>query len=313
MTAKPAVVAQRLRTLEVRLPDGRLDSLSAASGLVKIGPFLYVIADDELGLAQFRLDSAEPGQLLPLLPGQLPEAASERKRHKPDWEALLQLPGSATWPNGALLVFGSGSRPNRQLACIVPLGPEGDWLGRVERFDLSGFYQQLKPWTADLNIEAAFCRGDELLLVSRGNRRQPHSWLFRCPLQAWLDGLVGKTAVLPAVTALPLELPVLAGVPAAISDAVAVDDGWLATAIAEATDDAYQDGACVGAAFALFDVEHRLQAWWPLTEPIKFEGVAVEPTQTGWRLLLVNDPDDRAIAAGLYEVFLANPENSPSR
>ncbi len=313
MMERSAVKPCQLRTLEVRLPDGCLSTISAASGLVQIGHFLYLIADDELSLAQFRLDSSAPGQLLPLLPGQLPEAPAERKRRKPDWEALMLLPAEPAWPDGALLVLGSGSQPNRQQAAIVPLGPAGDWLGTVQSTDLALFYQQLGRWTAELNIEAAFSRAGELHLLSRGNRRQRQSWLFRCSFKAWLDWLSGRQAAPPPVSGQALALPELAGVPAAISDAVAVDGGWLATAIAEATDDAYQDGACVGAAFALFDVEHRLQAWWPLTAPIKCEGLVAKPVAGGWRLLLVNDPDDRAIAAGLYEVFLANPEKAPSR
>jgi hypothetical protein len=54
-------------------------SLSAASGLVRVGDFTYVIADDEHHLATFTKSKAKsrklkPGDLVYLIPGELPSA-----------------------------------------------------------------------------------------------------------------------------------------------------------------------------------------------------------------------------------------------
>jgi hypothetical protein len=46
----------------------------------------------------------------------------------------------------------------------------------------------------------------------------------------------------------------------------------------------------------------RLQSWWPLAEPIKVEGICLHGSHRD--LLLVNDPDDAAIPAGLYSARL---------
>src|SRR5688572_32889185 len=64
--------------------------ISAASGMVVVGEFLYVIADDELQLGVFEGNGA--GALVRLFPGELPKASAERKALKPDLEALVRLP-----------------------------------------------------------------------------------------------------------------------------------------------------------------------------------------------------------------------------
>lgn len=309
--------SNRRRTLQVRTADG-LRPLHAASGLVHIGEFLYVIADDELYLARFRVDDDLPGELLPLLAGELPVAPAARKQQKPDWEALLHLPPDPDWPAGALLVLASGSRPNRQQAVIVPLDETGNWIGTVRRYPLDALYQTLLGHLHELNIEAALIQQDELLLLSRGNQRQPETWLFRFRLSDCLRLLRSPSpaaqAPVPLLGSTTLRLPRLAGAVASITDATALADGrWLATVVAEASNDAYHDGACVGAAIALFDVEHRLQGWWPMPAPVKYEGLAATAEANGWQLWLVNDPDSRTEPSGLFEYFLSAAENSASR
>src|ERR687897_790690 len=93
--------------------------LSAASGLVCLHAFTYVIADDELHLGAFRTATTEPGHLIRLFEGTLPGSASARKRQKPDLEALTLLPPSVDYHHGALLILGSGSRANRRSGAII--------------------------------------------------------------------------------------------------------------------------------------------------------------------------------------------------
>src|SRR5688500_14627034 len=86
--------------------------ISAASGMVAVGEFLCVIADDELHLGVFDRSGTGAGALVRLFPGELPDTPAERKALKPDLEALVRLPGFPGYPHGALLALASGSRPN---------------------------------------------------------------------------------------------------------------------------------------------------------------------------------------------------------
>ena len=52
--------------------------MSAASGVVRRGDFVYVIGDDELHIGEFRLSSREPGRLRRVLSGELPDDRRER-------------------------------------------------------------------------------------------------------------------------------------------------------------------------------------------------------------------------------------------
>lgn len=103
---------QRIRALDLVAAEspGRSAHLSAASGLVRAGKFLYVVADDELHLGVFDAAGAAAGSLLRLFDGELPESGSKRKKKKPDLEALTLLPPFAAFAHGALFALGSGSR-----------------------------------------------------------------------------------------------------------------------------------------------------------------------------------------------------------
>ncbi|WP_457447076.1 DUF6929 family protein [Roseateles sp. P5_E4] len=59
--------------------------LSAASGLVQLGPRLFVVADDEHTLAVFDVSGERPGQLHRLFGGELPDKPKARRAAKPDW------------------------------------------------------------------------------------------------------------------------------------------------------------------------------------------------------------------------------------
>ncbi|MGZ9059094.1 MAG: DUF6929 family protein [Burkholderiaceae bacterium] len=98
---------------------GRPRHLSAASGLVRVNNYLYVIADDEHHLGIFCSDDHQrAGRLIRLRRGTLPSVKTAHKRRKPDFEALLRLPPLTTYPHGALFAMGSGSKPNRRSAVL---------------------------------------------------------------------------------------------------------------------------------------------------------------------------------------------------
>ena len=89
------------------------------------------------------------------------------------------------------------------------------------------------------------------------------------------------------------------------TDAAAFPDGGVVfTAIAEDTDDAYNDGRCVGAAIGIADNAGRLRCLYRLDQPHKVEGVDARVDGDVIRLLLVTDADDAAVPAGLFSTTI---------
>ena len=167
----PPLELRHLRDLDVDKPSGpgRPAHLSAASGVVRRGDFVYVIGDDELHLGVFTLSSGEPGRLLRVLEGDLPSDHEERSDEKPDLEALTLLPPFEDHPYGALLGLGSGSGPNRDRGFVCALGPDGSLAEDPREIDLHPVYELLREHVDELNVEGAAAMGDQLWLLQRGN------------------------------------------------------------------------------------------------------------------------------------------------
>ena len=77
---------QKIRELHLTpgTSESRSPFISAASGLVKVNNLLYVVADDEHHLGLFSPDPAQPGELVRLLEGTLPDKPKARKKKKPE-------------------------------------------------------------------------------------------------------------------------------------------------------------------------------------------------------------------------------------
>jgi len=82
---------------------------------------MYVVADDELHLGVFPASGRAPGHLVRLFAGELPDAKAERKRQKPDLEALTIMHATADDPHGVLLALGSGSTEKRRMGALLSL------------------------------------------------------------------------------------------------------------------------------------------------------------------------------------------------
>ncbi len=314
MQARQRLGHPTLHMLEVR-PIGELfietsgsavrQALSAASGLVRVGKRVFVAADDENHLALFDLSSSAPGRLFRVFEGDLPPRHQARKAAKPDCEALLLLPAFAAYPNGALMVLGSGSRPSRQRAALIAFGAAGDLQGPARSVDFSPLFEALRELLPDLNIEGAFVQGDVLCLLQRGNRgsgvnaRIDLSWP---ELQAWLT-TAGPAPRPIAIT--PFELGALGGVPLSFTDGAALPGGgWVFSAAAEDTADSYSDGFCAGSAIGVVDASGAVRTLQPLSMRCKVEGVAASASGDTLDLLLVTDADDRAQPALLLSASL---------
>jgi hypothetical protein len=302
----PVLHTSQIRPL--RLRGNAPAHLSAASGLVRVGPWLYVAADDELGLGCFDMRSHEPGELRRLASSGVPElpmAHDARKARKPDTEALVRLPPSAGWPHGALLALGSGSRPNRQQAALWALDPGGALAGAPRAMDLSVLYAPLHRRFGELNIEGAFMEAGALVLLQRGHREAPVNASVRLgwpAVRAWLEGQGDA----PAPQRIDEHrLGALEGVPLGFTDGTSLPGGgWLFSAAAEDTGDAYLDGACAGSVIGQVDAGGAMSGCWRLSLRCKVEGVALAVDGDGRSLLLVTDADDRTVPAQLLAAHL---------
>lgn len=312
---------KRLRTL--RLEDvsapGQRPFISAASGIVPVGKWLYVIADDELHLGVFPATGAAAGSLVRLLPGKLPKGSKKRKARKADFEVLTRVPRFPGCPHGALLALGSGSRPRRRRGVLVPLDRAGAIRGSPRVIDLSRLYAGLEVVLAELNVEGAVVLGKQLCLLNRGHPRQGGSAVVWLSLRNVLRSIAG----FDAIDALPCmvrryDLGNVDGVQLGFTDGAALPGGGIVfTAVAESAADSYQDGPCVGAAIGVIGPDGGLD-WVRRFRPLrKVEGVAVRPGSRGGQVLLVTDADDANIPAVLYATSLPRgaimPDKRPRR
>ncbi|MGY4533463.1 hypothetical protein ACVW0Y_002595 [Pseudomonas sp. TE3786] len=259
--------------------------VSAASGLVRQGQGLWVVADDALVLQHYDLGGNWLRELT-LLPGTLPADEKKRKKRKPDFEALLAL------PDGALLALGSGSKAQRQRGCLV----RGD---EVQVIDLAPLYEVLAQQFQELNIEGAVIHGEQLILAQRGNGAGGENALvFLDRVQALTDIAEGRLTSAALQHSLPVTLSDLHGVPLSLTDLCISPAGQLYfSAAAEATDSSYLDGQCMGSVLGRFTKDFAVEWLRPLVPTVKIEGLAF---QADGRLLMVADADDPEQPAPLF-------------
>jgi hypothetical protein len=301
------ITLRKIRDLDLRTASasGRPFHLSAASGLVCLNSFAYVIADDEFHLGVFRTSTIEPGHLIRLFEGTLPDSASARKRQKPDLEALTLLPPVLDYVHGALLALGSGSKPNRRSGVIIGLDANGVPEGSPQVSDLSVIFDSLGEWFPSVNIEGAVVSDTELCLLQRANKKYLQNAVVRFQLSDFLGTLSSERPepIRPSSFA-TFELGDIDGIPLGFTDGAALPNGSLLfTAVAEDTEDAYNDGRCAGAAVGIADGD-ELRGLYRLAEPLKVEGVHATAEGNVVRLLLVTDADDPAVPASLFAAVI---------
>jgi hypothetical protein len=279
--------------------------LSAASGLVRIGQRLYVVADDENSLAVFDLSNDTPGQLVRLFEGELPSSHQARKAAKPDLEALTALPMFPGYPFGALLAVGSGSRSTRQRAALIPLGSHGGLAGPAKQIDLAPLLAPLRSHFSDLNIEGAFVNAGKLCLLQRGNQAAP---INACVAFNWddVECWLRSAGPAPAVSFITrFDLGVFDGVPLCFTDGCATSDGdWVFCAAAEDTSDSYADGLCMGSAVGIVNADGAIRVLERLSLACKVEGIDASVNGDRLDLLMVTDADDRETPALLLSATL---------
>ena len=274
-------------------PRGRR-FLSAASGLVRMGRRHYVIADDEQHLGVFDPQAGGPVQLVRLFDVDLPESAKKRKKQKADLESLMLLPPLPRCPGGALLTLGSGSRPNRRRGALLGLDATGALLGQVRVIDLEPLYAPLGRRFDEVNIEGALICDDDLMLLQRGNKGGPNATIRFAwrEIEPWLLGEADDPPEPRLVR--EYDLGRVDGIPFGFTDATLLPDGggWLFSAVAEDSDNAFDDGACLGAVIGSVGSDGALQPMRELAPRRKVEGLEARLIHGKVVVGMVTDADD---------------------
>ncbi|HEX5684169.1 MAG TPA: hypothetical protein VFY73_09045 [Ideonella sp.] len=301
-----------LRELRIASAGSGLDHLSAASGLAVVGDHLYVVADDEHSLGQFHLVDGGPGRLLTLFDEALPSHHGERKALKADLEALTVLPELAGYPNGALFVAGSGSKPNRRRGALLSLDVRGVVTGAARPVDLTAIHGPLQHQLGALNIEGLFVSAGALCLLQRGSKVSPTNACVRFDLGEFGKWLTQGGPAPQPTSITGYDLGSVSGVPMTFTDGAALPDGgWVFCAAAEDTDDSYHDGACAGSAVGVVDACGTLHGPFVTAAPAKVEGIAIDPHGAPGAILLVTDADDRQMPGSLLKASLTHVMHFP--
>lgn len=276
-----------VRTLDLAPSPGGPSWLAAASGLVKLGPRFVVAPDDELGLGFFSASPDEPGRIHPLREGKLSSDHKERKKAKPDWEALLALPREPGTVGDRVLTIPSGSKPNRMTGDLVEILPTQDAL-QVEPIDFSALYSKLSETFASLNVEGAAIRRESLFVFQRGNGTDNANAVIEIDLSIFTKELASRSithACLKGVS--PIELGHLQSVPLGFTDAHAKAEWIWFLAAAEDTASTYDDGEYKGAVLGRLSRELNVELF-EIDCPMKPEGLWVEDDL----FYVVTDADD---------------------
>ncbi|MBN1206392.1 MAG: hypothetical protein JXB05_15880 [Myxococcaceae bacterium] len=298
---------RRTLTLEAPEAPGRPAHVSAASGLVAVGSWLYIVADDTLHLAIFPREGSAPGRLVRLFPGELPLEPHARKAAKPDLEALCLLEPFAGCAHGALLAVPSGSTAARQRGAVWPLAADGSLSGEARAVDFTELYAQLTRELGPLNVEGAAVAGGRLRLLQRGNGDDGTDALVDLDRERVLRALEAGRGLGPEVvrTVRRWELGRAGGVRLSFTDASPLPDGRIIfTAAAEDTRDAYADGPVAGSAVGVLAPDGSPLFLDGIDAKVKLEGVSARAEGGRVHLLLVADADDPAVPAPLLEAVL---------
>jgi hypothetical protein len=288
----PPLELRALRDLDLaEAPaEGRPAHVSAASGVVRRGEFVYVIGDDLLFLGVFRLSRPGPGTLRRVLAaGDGPE-----RTVKPDLEVLTLLPPFGGHPHGALLGLGSGSAAGRDRGFVWPLAVDGSLLGEHAPIDLGPLYALLSARIDALNVEGACVMGDRLWLLHRGNRGSLTNVVAELSLRDVMRPLREERTIRVEKLAgmRSYDLGGLDGVELTFSDATPLGGELLVfTASAEA-DREGRDGGIRGSVVGTIDLEGEVRRLRTIDRRFKVEGVHASIDTGVMDFLFVCDQDD---------------------
>lgn len=276
--------------------------VKAASGLVKSGDSFFVIADDELSLFQFSFDGSTKMYSLSLSEGTLAIDPKERKRQKPDWEALVKIE-IKNHPD-VLLAIPSGSTENRMSGAFVLLDHHGliDQSQQAVAVDFSEIYSLLKEKLTDLNIEGACIFNNKLKLFQRGNGVSGINAVVDIQLDGFCSDLTKRIPISPKHI-LSIETFVLGqlnGFKLDFTDACTLNDKIWFLAAAEDSRSTYDDGQYNGAILGCLDSNGKEIKRYEIDCPAKPEGLWVELKNQTLNFYVVTDADSAVNYAAIY-------------
>ncbi len=278
-------------------PTRTLQNIFAASGLVKIDGTFYIIADDALSLGI--IERNKNIKLVALVEGILPQDHKERKKVKPDWEALALISKKSLFTE--LLAVPSGSMPNRQMGCYITLKDDGLVATQI---DFSKIYSSLLTTFPNLNIEGACFTDKYFQLFQRGNGDDAKNAIISLNLEGALDD-IHSSRVLAGnriFSCKEYDLGKIGNISLCFTDACFVnkDETWF-LAVAEDSVSTYEDGAFAGAVLGLLDGSGAVKDIFNLEIAHKPEGLNVEISDKNERIIhVVTDADSSEIPAILY-------------
>ncbi len=305
----PPLELRELRHLDLAEPPapGKPAHVSSASGVARRGDYVYVIGDELLSLAVFRMSRPGAGHLRGVLEGEPLEEGEDPGQHKPDLEALTVLPPFAGSPYGALLGLGSGSAPGRDRGFTWSLAADGSLRGEPSTIDLAPLYGLLAERIDELNVEGACVMGERLWLLHRGNHADTTNVIAELALDEVLASLRGDLAIDPGELDVlrSYDLGELEGVPLAFSDATPLGRDLLVfTASAEAQGDSGPDGAIRGSVVGSIDLDGEVQRLRTIDRRWKVEGVHATIDTGVMDFLFVCDQDEPGAASPLLSAAM---------
>ncbi|MFA7338532.1 MAG: hypothetical protein WC028_17225 [Candidatus Obscuribacterales bacterium] len=315
------IAIEKVRELVIEpLAANRPAYVTSASGLVRLENRVYIVADDELHLAVFDLKSSQPGHWLRLLPGMLSSDYKERKKQKSDLETITRIQPDVYAAAGALLVVPSLSRANRVSGAMIKL--ENDLVvnesnGSPIPIDFSDIRNKLKESIDGLNVEGIAIQKKVTKLFHRGSKTKGKSVVVELETEGFLHDLYDTHK--PKSTRISklreYDLGDIEGVGLSFTDAVPMSDGRIVfLAAAEATDDEYEDGTCLGSSLGIMKENGDIERIVRLSGREKFEGicadyssVVVSPGAVAHTLeiLLVSDTDNEEVPSNLYRASVS--------
>jgi hypothetical protein len=287
--------------------EGHPPHVASASGVVRRGDFVYVIGDEMLSLAVFRLSSGAPGTLTQALTGELPADPDARKAEKADLEALVALPPFEGHPYGALFGLGSGSGPGRDRGFVSAFAADGALEAEAREIDLGPVYDLLRREIAELNVEGACVLRDRLWLLHRGNHSDSQNAVAELSLADVMDSIRGDLRIDPGELAdiREYDLGEIDGIELTFSDATPVADDMLVfTASAEAPSGDPRDGEICGSVVGTIDVDGHVHRLRTIDRRYKVEGVHASVDTGVADFLFVCDQDDDAVASPLLSATM---------
>ncbi len=256
----------RLTNLKINAPQ-----INSASSLLDLEGRVFVCCDDQYCLYELQ-NGKEWVQHNWTEAPPLPADYLERKKLKPDFEALL----SSAEDKNKLLLIPSGSKSNRTLALEFDLCTHA-----FRPLDLGYFFQQLGNRLEQTNLEGAVLYQDKYLFLNRGVESSPSSIVV----------VDAKTFSILEVR--PIEFGELAGVALHGSELCLFEGALYTLAVAENTKNSFDDGLVLGSALFRMNIDDfKIIDGWSLGPDLKTEGLC----RFNGKWMVTTDPDGKGIS-----------------